>query len=118
MTAALALARRRNVPLVPWGVDEQTSTAGSSEGLPAPRGYTVSTFRRFREWLRKGPTAQLATGPSEFLEHETGLASGLRPLCASRAKLGREPATPTLAISFSAIPSSSVGVHSRPDSRT
>jgi hypothetical protein len=26
-----------------------------------------------------------------MLEHETGLAGGLRPLCASRAKLGREP---------------------------
>jgi hypothetical protein len=36
----------------------------------------VATFRRFREWLRKGPTAQLAIGPSEFLEHETGLAVG------------------------------------------
>jgi hypothetical protein len=34
---------------------------------------------------------------SLYLEHETGLAGGLRPLCASRAKLGREPATPTLA---------------------
>jgi hypothetical protein len=32
-----------------------------------------------------------------MLEHETGLAGGLRPLCASRAQLGREPATPTLA---------------------
>jgi len=57
-------------------------------------------------------------GRSHFLEHETGLAGGLRPLCASRAKLGREPATPTLAILFSAIPSSSVDVHSRPDSRS
>jgi hypothetical protein len=26
------------------------------------------------------------------MEHETGLAGGLRLLCASRAKLGREPA--------------------------
>ncbi len=34
---------------------------------------------------------------SRMLEHETGLAGGLRPLCARRAKLGREPATPTLA---------------------
>ena len=41
-------------------------------------------------------------GRSLYLEHETGL----------------EPATPTLAISFSAVPSSSVDVHSRPDSRT
>jgi hypothetical protein len=64
------------------------------------------------------------------------------PACACRAKLGREPtnhatvsaakhatvsaakhatvsaATPTLAIWFSAIPSSSVDVHSRPDSLT
>ena len=41
-------------------------------------------------------------GRSLYLEHETGL----------------EPATPTLAIWFSAIPSSSADVHSRPDSRT
>jgi hypothetical protein len=41
-------------------------------------------------------------GRLRILEHETGL----------------EPATPTLAISFSAIPSLSVDVHSRPDSRT
>jgi hypothetical protein len=62
---------------------------------------------------KKGPIARRATGPSEFLEHETALVGGLRPLCASRAKLGREPAkhatvsaaTPTLAISFGAIPS-------------
>jgi hypothetical protein len=26
----------------------------------------------------QGPTAQLAIGPSEFLEHETGLASACR----------------------------------------
>ncbi len=36
-------------------------------------------------------------GRSLYLEHETGLAGGLRPQSASRAKLGREPATPTLA---------------------
>ncbi len=41
--------------------------------------------------------AKYLAGLMHFLEHETGLAGGLRPLCASRAKLGRKPATPTLA---------------------
>jgi hypothetical protein len=45
---------------------------------------------------RKPRRANRAT-ENWILEHATGLAGGLRPLCASRAKLGREPATPTLA---------------------
>ena len=48
------------------------------------------------------PPSKILGGVEVSMEHETGL----------------EPATPTLAISFSAIPSSSVDVHSRPDSRT
>jgi hypothetical protein len=36
-------------------------------------------------------------GRSVYMEHETGIASGLCPPCACRAKLGREPATLTLA---------------------
>ena len=60
--------------------------------MTAPRPYTAPL-------LSEGPDTENAPdltgrGRSVLLEHETGLASGLRPLCASRAKLGREPATP------------------------
>ncbi len=82
--------------------DEETDLSFADFGTPsAPkRPYTAPL-------LSDDPTNENAPdltdrGRLHFLEHETGL----------------EPATPTLAISFSAIPSSSVDVHSRPDSRT
>jgi hypothetical protein len=62
---------------------------GSERLYPAPGLSTEAEHENALD-----PTGR---GRSLDLEHETGLAGGLRPLCASRAKLGREPATPTLA---------------------
>jgi len=77
--------------------DEETDLGFANVGTsPAPkRPYTAPL-------LSDDPDSENAPdltgrGRSHFLEHETGLAGGLRPRCASRAKLGREPATPTLA---------------------
>ncbi len=67
---------------------------GSERLYPAPTSATDSKHKSAPDLTSRGRL--------HFLEHETGL----------------EPATPTLAISFSAIPSSSVDVHSRPDSRS
>ncbi len=64
------------------------SFADFSTGSSPKRPYTAPL-------LNESPDSENAPdltdrGRSLYLEHETGLAGGLRPLCASRAKLGRE----------------------------
>ncbi len=61
---------------------------GSERLYPAPSSSMDSGHENAPDLTGRGRLG--------FLEHETGLASGLRPRCASRAKLGREPATLSL----------------------
>jgi hypothetical protein len=77
--------------------DEETDLSFADFGSPsAPkRPYTAPLLSDGSD--NENAPDLTGRGRSHFLEHETGLAGGLRPLCASRAKLGREPATPTLA---------------------
>ena len=81
--------------------DEETdlSFADFSTQLAPKRPYTAPLLSDDPD--NENTPDLTSRGRLSFLEHETGL----------------EPATPTLAIWFSEIPSSSVDVHSRPDSR-
>jgi hypothetical protein len=56
---------------------------GSERLYPAPRSTTQAE--------QKNAPDLSGRGRSIYLEHETGLAGGLRPLSASRAKLSRDP---------------------------
>jgi hypothetical protein len=82
-------------------VHEQSKHGGARAGSGRPKidpaakaePVELSLLHHLTHWIDETPAQ------AESLERETGFAGGLRPPSASRAKLGREPATLTAALS-------------------